>query len=596
MRNWKTMLVVLMLFMFTTVGHAAANKTIQVSMNGGNIPVTQVPIIKDGQVIKMDTPSFVLVDRTLVPLRFVAESFGAKVDWNQQTQTAIVTHKDKKIDLTINSDIAILNNEKKPLDKNSIPKLVTFSNNDTRTMVPLAFMSEMLGYEVGWDEVDKAAYINSKVEEKPVPPAKPEDKPDKPEEPVVDLTNKVMDIKHELVDGKEAIVIYGTKEVKLNTIKFKAPERISIDLMDSTLQGSTFYNYDYDLGFIKGVRVSQFSPDNNYKPEDKIVRVVLDVKDGVYNPDIKIDKKNDRVVIFPEKSFWENMNYNLEGKNATITIDSLTETNYSVDYDVASKRMEIQIPKGNVDLLTGVASIKDALVEEFNVIEESGNIKVVIQFKKTIEYTILSNNIDNKIMVKVKRDSNLKPSDRVIVVDAGHGGTDSGANSPNKVKEKDVNLQISLKTEKALKDAGYNVLMTRDTDKTLGLYERPALANNNFADLFISIHANSTTNKDVHGIEVLYAPAAAGSEKEEGQQILTKTIMDELLKATGAKKRGIIQRPKLVVIRESKMPAILIEVGFLSNANEEKLITDDDYQNKIVGAILRGIENYFELY
>lgn len=593
MRNWKIMLVFVMLFLFSTVGHAAGNKTIQVSMNGGNIPVTQVPIIKDGQVINMETPSFVYIDRTLVPLRFVAESFGAKVDWDQKAQTATVLHGDKKIDLTINSDIAISNNEKKSLDKNSIPKLVTFSNDDTRTMVPLAFMSEMLGYEVGWDDVVKAAYINSKVEEKP----ESQPKPDKPkEEPEIDLTNKVMDIKHELVDGKEAIVIYGTKEVKLNTIKFKDPERISIDLMDSTLQGSTFYSYDYDLGFIKGVRASQFSPDNNYKPDDKIVRVVIDIKDGVYSPDVKIDKYDNKIVIFPEKSFWENMSYNVDGKDRTITIDSLTETNYSVNYDVVTKSMEINIPKDNVDLLTGVASISDGLVEDFKVVEESGNIKVVIQFKKSIEYTILSNAIDNKVMVRVKRDSNLKPSDRVIVVDAGHGGTDPGAISSNKTKEKDVNLQISLKTEKALKDAGYNVLMTRDTDKTLGLYERPAFANNNFADLFISIHSNSTGNKDVHGIEVLYAPAAAGSEKEEGQQILTKAIMDELLKATGAKKRGIIERPKLVVIRESKMPAILIEVGFLSNAKEEKLITDDDYQNKIVGAILRGIENYFETY
>lgn len=593
MRNWKTMLVFVMLFLFSTVGHAAGNKTIQVSMNGGNIPVTQVPIIKDGQVINMETPSFVYIDRTLVPLRFVAESFGAKVDWDQKAQTATVLHGDKKIDLTINSDIAISNNEKKFLDKNSIPKLVTFSNDDTRTMVPLAFMSEMLGYEVGWDDVVKAAYINSNVEEKP----ESQPKPDNPkEEPEIDLTNKVMDIKYELVDGKEAIVIYGTKEVKLNTTNFKDPERISIDLMDSTLQGATFYSYDYDLGFIKGVRASQFAPDNNYKPDDKIVRVVLDIKDGIYGPDVKIDKYDNNIVIFPEKSFWENMSYNVDGKDRTITIDSLTETNYSVNYDVLTKRMEINIPKDNVDLLTGVASISDGLVEDFKVAEESGNMKVVIQFKKSIEYTILSNTIDNKVMVKVKRDSNLKPSDRVIVIDPGHGGTDPGAISSNKTKEKDINLQISLKTEEALKDAGYNVLMTRDADNTLGLYERPAFANNNFADLFISIHSNSTTSPDVHGIEVLYAPAAAGSEKEEGQQILTKAIMDELLKATGAKKRGIIQRPKLVVIRESKMPAILIEVGFLSNAKEEKLITDDDYQNKIVGAILKGIENYFEMY
>lgn len=75
---------------------------------------------------------------------------------------------------------------------------------------------------------------------------------------------------------------------------------------------------------------------------------------------------------------------------------------------------------------------------------------------------------------------------------------------------------------------------------------------------------------------------------------MTKYILDELLKETGAKNRGIIKRPNLVVIRKSEMPAVLIEVGFLSNAEEVKLINDNDYQDRLAKAIVRGIDKYFE--
>lgn len=576
-----------MLFLFSGIGYAASNKAIHVSMNGGNVSVTQVPIIKDGQIIEMEIPSFVYVDRTLVPLRFVAESYGAKVDWNQKTKTATVLLGTKEINLTINSDVVTLNNEKKVLDKNSIPKLVTFANKDTRTMVPLAFMSEMLGYDVGWDDKAKAAYINSKVEVKPEP---------QPGETENDLSNKVMNITHELVDGKEAIVVKGTKEVKVNVMKLKSPERIVVDLVDSTLQGSTSYAYDYNLEFINGVRASQFSPDNNYKPNDKIVRIVLDAKEGILDPNVKIDTYEDRIIIFPEKISPENMSYRAEGKDRILTINNLMETSYSVNYDAMTKSMEINIPTDNVELEENIVDIKDQLISQIKVIKDPIETRVFIQFKSSIEYTLLSNERDNKVMLQIRKDSNVKSGDRLIVIDPGHGGKQPGTSSPNNVKEKDVNLTISLKAEEALKQQGYNVLMTRNADTTLGLSERANVANENFADIFVSIHANSTTSKDVHGIEVLYAPAEEGSEKEVGQKLLTKYIMDELIRETGAHSRGIIKRPNLVVIRESKMPAILIEVGFLSNSNEEKLITSDSYQDKIVSAIVKGIENYFGMY
>ena len=155
---------------------------------------------------------------------------------------------------------------------------------------------------------------------------------------------------------------------------------------------------------------------------------------------------------------------------------------------------------------------------------------------------------------------------------------------------------MSLKLEAALKALGYNVIMTRSTDVTVGIYDRPALANNINADMFISMHANSIGNPAVSGIEVLYSPGGAGTKKSLDQFPLADIVLNEILKVTGAKKRGVIKRPDLVVVRETTMPAILVEIGFMSNAAEEKLITNDSYQNKIVQGISNGVGQYFEMY
>lgn len=693
MKKWKIILsLFVLLFLFGQIGHAASNKTIQVSMNGTKVSVTQVPIIMDGQAINTEFPSFVHTNRTLVPIRFVAESYGAEVGWDQKTKTATVAYGNKEGKFTIDSNIAIINGEKRILDKYAIPRIASLGSNNGRTMVPLRFVTEIFGYEVGWDSANNAPFINSKQDTKPEVPqsglgvisgisigkgstdknkliinssknieyetmflqdanklvidikdsklaiGSAGDNPGTIDvnddiigkvqysqfsyEPnitrivitlnkvvehnflltngdknmTVSFGNKVKTITKELIDGKEAIVINGTSQPKINFMKLKNPERIVIDLMDSVLDGSTYYSYDYDLGFVKGVRVSQFSADNNYSPMDQIVRIVLDVKEGIADPNVKVDTYEDKIVIYPEKSFWENISYTSEGENRIFTINNLVETNYSVNHEQGSKWIEVTIPTDNVELNEGIVSIKDGLIDEIEVSKDEIETKLFIKFRKSVEYILLSNEVDSKISLLISRGESLKPSDMLIVVDAGHGGKDPGALSASKRREKDLNLSISLKLNQSLQSLGYNTIMTRDTDEFIDLYERARIANDNYADIFVSIHGNAHDNKSISGIQVLYCPATQSEKKEVDQHPFAKLIMDELLKATGAVDKGIIQRPNLVVLRETKMPAVLVETGFLSNAVEDKLLFTEEYQYKIVDAIIKGIEKYFEMY
>ena len=176
---------------------------------------------------------------------------------------------------------------------------------------------------------------------------------------------------------------------------------------------------------------------------------------------------------------------------------------------------------------------------------------------------------------------------KLIVIDAGHGDFDSGGENLGYF-EKDINLELALKLEEALKEAGYAVIMTRNDDSFLELYERSDLANETKADLFISIHQNSyMEDSSVNGIEVYY-----NSEKSTDDEKLAKSIQDGLINETRATDREIRADNGLVVIRETTMPSVLIETAYISNKNELSLITSDDYQDKVIQGILAGIEEF----
>jgi len=176
---------------------------------------------------------------------------------------------------------------------------------------------------------------------------------------------------------------------------------------------------------------------------------------------------------------------------------------------------------------------------------------------------------------------------KLIVIDAGHGDFDSGSENLGYF-EKDINLELALKLEHALKEEGYAVIMTRNDDSFLELYERSDLANETKADLFISIHQNSyMEDSSVNGIEVYY-----NSEKSTNDEELAQSIQGGLINETRATDREIRADNGLVVIRETTMPSVLIETAYISNKNELSLITSDNYQDKVIRGIIAGIEEF----
>lgn len=186
---------------------------------------------------------------------------------------------------------------------------------------------------------------------------------------------------------------------------------------------------------------------------------------------------------------------------------------------------------------------------------------------------------------------------RVVVIDPGHGGADPGAVSATGLQEKDITLAISLHLERLLQRAAMHVFLTRrdDTDladpdasirKSQDLGRRVAVAARSGAHVFISVHANSSPSPVWSGAQTFYYPNRAADQR------LAELIQDRLVAHLGPNRRRAASGD-YYVLRESSMPSVVVEVGFLSNPEEAARLGTPDYQKRVAEAIYMGILDYF---
>ncbi|NGX30584.1 MAG: N-acetylmuramoyl-L-alanine amidase AmiC [Candidatus Anoxychlamydiales bacterium] len=184
----------------------------------------------------------------------------------------------------------------------------------------------------------------------------------------------------------------------------------------------------------------------------------------------------------------------------------------------------------------------------------------------------------------------------VIVLDAGHGGRDEGAKIRYPyLEEKKLTLTATLFAKKYLEQLGYKVVLTRAKDYFIPLKKRADVANTAKAELFVSIHFNSCPNKIAHGIEIYYHNSLENKAKSKNSQNLASCVLQDVINKTNARSRGV-RRGKFCVIRETKMPAILIEAGFITNPQERDNIRKTAYLEKISLGIAQGIESFIKKY
>lgn len=195
-------------------------------------------------------------------------------------------------------------------------------------------------------------------------------------------------------------------------------------------------------------------------------------------------------------------------------------------------------------------------------------------------------------------------TNKTIIVDAGHGGIDPGAMTDDQsIKEKDVNLKITMKLKELLEASGAVVILTRNDDTSLyveeegktirqkyneNLKNRKKIIQESSADMFVSIHLNKFQQSKYYGAQTFYSYG-----KEDDKKLATY-IQSELKRVVdNTNNREIKPRNDIYLLKENEIPSTLVECGFLSNDKEAKLLNDEEYQSSIAWAIYVGMQRYF---
>lgn len=221
--------------------------------------------------------------------------------------------------------------------------------------------------------------------------------------------------------------------------------------------------------------------------------------------------------------------------------------------------------------------------------------------RKKIELILVMLTLAGLVMVSKKLE-NYVNSDKVekkeytVVLDAGHGSSDSGKVGINGVLEKDINLSISKKTKKYLEKKGIRVVMTRDKDESLAEGEngnrkvqdmkaRVKRINDTKPDLAVSIHQNSYHEESIHGAQVFYYEHSESGEKD------ARILQEALLAVDPDNTRQVKANTTYYLLKRTEVPILIVECGFLSNQEEAEKLASEDYQKEIAKAIANGIES-----
>lgn len=427
------------------------------------------------------------------------------------------------------------------------------------------------------------------------------------------------------------IVIGVDGDTKFESVRLSNPDRIVVDLQNARLSPELGARiFPIENGYLRQIRVAQFTPE--------VSRVVLDVE--------KIDDYS----IFSLPNPFR-LVIDVQGVPPT----QLAKASKPTAPAIGARNVEKSVPASaaaiaspRIQTLANAPATTPSSVKTESVAETSTAMAVNAPAvaanapvtgkpaKSSRQEAAVSEDIVPPTQSGVPTESGSRTLTRAlglkvgrIVIDPGHGGHDTGTIGPTGLEEKNVVLDVALKLRKLLENnTGCEVVMTRSDDSFIPLEERTAIANEKAADLFISIHANASTDETARGIETYYlnftsSPEAlevaarenassqeavhqlqdlikkiAMTEKIEESQDFARQVQREVYtrvtKVSGAQQDRGIKKAPFVVLIGANMPSILAEISFLTNPRDERLLRRSDYREKIANALFGGIQGYLK--
>ena len=382
-------------------------------------------------------------------------------------------------------------------------------------------------------------------------------------------------------DGMTRIVVDADKPVKIKTMTLANPTRVVADIQGAWLSGKVKRDTSVSGPFASRVRIAQFSKN--------VVRVVVETNVG---------KNNYRVFTLsggpvPGRVVLDFGQVGPSSSGATVALPDVKKPTQPATKPTTQPATKPAETKPSTTPATKPAETKPATKPQTKPVTKPQKTEA----EKTAEET--AGNVEQeKTETERGIDEITGLSGKVIVIDPGHGGNDSGAIGPTGVMEKTVTLNIALRLQKLLEAEGATVYMTRSTDTEVSpkganasdieeLQARCDVANNHNADIFISIHNDSFTNGAAKGTTGYYYSRGSAKSRDLADKVRSGVI-DQI----GTQSRGT-QSCNFYVVKHTDMPATLVEVAFISNPEEEKLLNSDDGAQKAAQGIADGIADYF---
>jgi len=472
-------------------------------------------------------------------------------------------------------------------------------------------------------------------------------------EPKSDKPARITSIRHWSTPEYTRVAIDLEQDVKFASQRLEHPERIFFDLystkLASTLVGKTF---DVDDGFLKKIRVAQFKPGKT--------RVVLEVDDLSDYDAFLLPNPSRLIIDIHSKQESRSAARKRQNSDSAETAGDSSTVQISPPEDVVQakastpssdstpaplpKKRTITTPNGMKKVIVEAEDANDDDADDSTVAKlDPPELKAGARTSTVTTPVETSKSRSTKGRKKAAADLQIHEAqptasgDRSliralglkigkIVIDAGHGGHDTGTIGPNGLLEKDLVLDVGKRLGKQLERLGAEVVYTRNDDTFIPLETRTAIANQEQADLFVSIHANASRDPDARGVETYYLNFTSSSQAlevaarenavsdksiHELQDLVKKIALKEKIeesrefasdvqhalhsglsaKNPGLRDRGVKKAPFIVLIG-ANMPSILAEISFVSNPGDERKLLTPEYRQRIATSLYEGISKY----
>lgn len=670
-KKWKRLLLTTAaLGILSSATAYAATVSMNLFYNGQNhaYRAEEIKVEIDGEALTpTDMPAVIINDRTMLPMRLIAQALGCEVTWNEAARQVYVVNDTYTLVFEIDKTTGYQNGKEFTMD---VPPMIV---ND-RTMLPVRALATALDLDITWTEASRTVSIATEEggATTPTTPSTPSQTATvtlnrvsvptsqaagqvftiqangaiaRYEEIVLDDTRVVLDFygaKNGLAENLTATnssIVSAVRTAQHTDESGQVYTRVVLDLTgkqsyevtqsaDKTSVSVTFdrvrvdgfsaeHRRDTDIIEIEGDGALGASVSTLANPN----RIVIDIPnvESRLEDDLDIDALQfvtaARSAMFTETTLrlvfevgdLTEYTYTESGTKGRLEITRSTLTNMAFD----STKNVLYLEKEE-EFRTGAVSLEDHYLDGyFNVVlpddlsdvygygtyKIGGDVIESIQVSTSGGHTTLRFNQNRISAYEITEESDRyvisirnpkEVYDKVLLLDAGHGGTDPGT-SGNGLVEKTMNLRIMQKVANALDGSGIKVYLTRNSDVYPSNTSRAQTANA-IADAMVSIHMNSGA-ATANGTEVLYQVHSNDSASKLTSKTLAELIQNSIISATGNTNRGVKLRQDLLILNGTTVPTVIVETVFLTNAGDALKISQEAYQNQVAQAIADAIED-----